>query len=514
MKKTCKITNKEFEITNKDLEFYKKMWVPTPTLCPEERQRRRLAWQNMYNLYHVECRATGKKVISCFADSKKYNVFSMEYWWGDEWNFKDYWMNYDFGKDFFEQYDELLKSTPIPALFTNYENDINSDYTNFAWFDKNCYLIFHADENEDCLYATWLKKSKKCVDSLNVFDSELTYECIDCQSCYNLNYSQDCEKCSDSYFLTNCEWCNFCFGCTNQMNQKYMIFNEQKTKEEYIKFIEEFDSWKRHIIDLVKKKNSDLIKNTVTKTFYWKNNENCSWNHLFNCKDVLESYDVKESRNMKFCERIYNWPNTDCYDVDQFWLRVSRMYETINTWVDCNNVKFSWYSYNLVNCEYVLFWFSCSDCFACVWLKNAQYCIFNKQYSKEQYFKLKEKIVNKLKENKNYWEFFPASISPFWYNETLAQEYFSLTEGEIKERNLNFKSEKENTLYNWIQVEIPNDIMEVFEDILKKILTCETCNKNYRLVEAELKIYKQKNIPVPVKCSSCRHLERRAQRKS
>jgi hypothetical protein len=59
-------------------------------LCPEERQRRRLSWQNMYNLYHVECRATGKKVISCFSDSKEYNLFSQDYWWGDKWVFTDY----------------------------------------------------------------------------------------------------------------------------------------------------------------------------------------------------------------------------------------------------------------------------------------------------------------------------------------------------------------------------------------------------------------------------------------
>jgi hypothetical protein len=63
-------------------------------------------------------------------------------------------MDFDFSKKFFEQYDELLKKTPLPALFTNYKTDVNSDYTNYAGFDKNCYLIFHADENEDCCYAT------------------------------------------------------------------------------------------------------------------------------------------------------------------------------------------------------------------------------------------------------------------------------------------------------------------------------------------------------------------------
>jgi hypothetical protein len=329
-------------------------------------------------------------------------------------------------------------------------------------------MIFHADENEDCCYATWLKKSKRCFDSLNVFNSELTYDCTDCQSCFDLKYSQDCEKCSTSYFLTNCEWCTFCFGCTNQMNQKYMIFNKKVSEEEYKNFIIEFESWKKHIIDLVKKKNVNLVKDTVTKTFYWKNNENCSGNHLFNCKDVTESYDIKESRNMKFCERIYNWPNADCYDVDQFWLRISRVYESITIWVDCNNIKFCGNSYNLVNCEYIYNWFSCSDCFACVWLRNAKYCIFNKQYSKEEYFELKEKIINHIKSTWEYWEFFPSEMSPYWYNESIAQEYFPLTEKEILDKKLNFKSEKEKTIYNWEKIKIPNDISDVDIEILKK----------------------------------------------
>jgi len=457
----------------------------------------------------VECRATGKKVISCFSDSSKYNIYDMEYWWGDKWSFLNYGKDYNFSRSFFEQYDELLKETPLPALFTNYWSDENSDYTNFAGYDKNCYLIFHADENEDCCYATWLKKSKKCFDSLNVFDSELTYECIDCQTCFDLKYSQNCESCNNSWFLKNCEWCSFCFGSTNLVNQKYVLFNKQISEEEYKEFIKNFESWKKHIIDLVKIKFEDLVKKTVTKKIYWKNNENCEWNNIFNSKDVLQSRDIKESRNMKFCERIYNWPNSDCYDVDQFWLRIQRLYECINVWVDCSNVKFCWYSYNLVNCDYVLYWFSCEDCFACIWLRNAKYCIFNKQYPKEQYFQLKKKIIKQMKNNGEYWEFFPVEISPFWYNESIAQEYFPLTEKKILEKGFNFKSEKNKTIYTWEKVQIPNNISDINRDILKKILTCETCNKNYRLVEPEFNFYKKQNLPVPVKCPSCRHLERR-----
>jgi len=89
------------------------------------------------------------------------------------------------------------------------------------------------------------------------------------------------------------------------------------------------------------------------------------------------------------------------------------------------------------------------------------------------------------------------------------EEYFPLTEKDILEKGFSFKSEKNKTIYSWEKVQVPNNISDINRDILKKILTCETCNKNYRLVEPEFNFYKKQNLPVPVKCPSCRHLDRR-----
>jgi hypothetical protein len=58
--KTCKVSNQPFPITQRDLDFYKKISptingnpfpLPTPTLCSEERQRRRLSFRNERTLY-------------------------------------------------------------------------------------------------------------------------------------------------------------------------------------------------------------------------------------------------------------------------------------------------------------------------------------------------------------------------------------------------------------------------------------------------------------------------------
>jgi len=73
--KICKHCGASFDITDKDLEFYKKVspsfpspdslesglkkyLIPTPTLCPECRQKRRLVWRNERNLYKRNCDAT------------------------------------------------------------------------------------------------------------------------------------------------------------------------------------------------------------------------------------------------------------------------------------------------------------------------------------------------------------------------------------------------------------------------------------------------------------------------
>lgn len=53
--KKCRLSGRDFFVTDKDLEFYdkispvfggKKYAIPSPKLCPDERMRRRLSWRN------------------------------------------------------------------------------------------------------------------------------------------------------------------------------------------------------------------------------------------------------------------------------------------------------------------------------------------------------------------------------------------------------------------------------------------------------------------------------------
>jgi hypothetical protein len=65
--KKCRLSDREFFVTDKDLEFYekvspvfagKKYQIPSPKLSPDERQKRRLSWRNERILYKRKCDKT------------------------------------------------------------------------------------------------------------------------------------------------------------------------------------------------------------------------------------------------------------------------------------------------------------------------------------------------------------------------------------------------------------------------------------------------------------------------
>ncbi len=160
------------------------------------------------------------------------------------------------------------------------------------------------------------------------------------------------------------------------------------------------------------------------------------------------------------------------------------------------------------NCYYL------NEGFGCTAIRKGNYMILNKEYSKEEYFKLKEKIEEQLKKDGTYGQFFPPQLAPFGYNETLAQDFFPLSKEEAIRRGF-WWQEKITGTYNQATIkkgEIPSLIRTVGEAILSEILVCETCNKNFKIMKAEFDFYKRMNLSLPHKDFECRHKERMAKR--
>jgi len=119
-----------------------------------------------------------------------------------------------------------------------------------------------------------------------------------------------------------------------------------------------------------------------------------------------------------------------------------------------------------------------------------------------------------------YGEFFPLELSPFCYNETIAQEYFPLTKEEALKQGYKWKDREERNYQIDIKTkDIPNDIKDVNDDIIGKVIECEhqgkcneQCTEAFKIIPAELQFYKRMNLPLPHLCPNCRHYQRLKQR--
>lgn len=191
--KVCKHCQSSFPITDKDLEFYdkvsptfrgKKYSIPTPTLCPDCRQQRRLAYRMERKLYKRKCNATGKDIVSMYSPDKKDIVYEYSYWWSDAWNPLDYGRDFNFSRSFMEQFHELFRV--VPKCHIEVTSSENSTYTNQAGYNKNCYLTFEAGYDEDCAYGNSIWNCKDSYDGSFIFYAEQCYECLDVRQSYNV----------------------------------------------------------------------------------------------------------------------------------------------------------------------------------------------------------------------------------------------------------------------------------------------------------------------------------------
>jgi hypothetical protein len=170
-------------------------------------------------------------IVSVYPSNTKFPVYDTKYWWGDEWDASVYYKDYSFNKSFFEQWEELFLLVPNINLINL--DAINSDYCNFTYQSKNCYLNFASDMNEDTGYLYHSIENRNSYDMLGSRKNENCYELIDCEGCYGSSNLVLSEGCVDSKYCYDCRNCQNCIGCYGLRNSKYHIFNKKYLPEEY-----------------------------------------------------------------------------------------------------------------------------------------------------------------------------------------------------------------------------------------------------------------------------------------
>jgi len=145
--------------------------------------------------------------------------------------------------------------------------------------------------------------------------------------------------------------------------------------------------------------------------------------------------------------------------------------------------------------------FDCSDCFACVGLRNKQYCIFNKQYpNRIEYEKEVARIIEHMQRTGERGEFFHPSLSPFGYNETVANEYLPLEKSDLPTTHgykwSDYSSdpkipENAQLLYPAKMSDEERKKLVHEDTIISKIIICKESGRPFTIQKLELAFYRK-----------------------
>jgi len=429
--KNCQNCKQPFIIEAEDLAFYEKMKVPPPTFCWLCRAQRRMAFRNERILYKRKSDFSGKDIFSMYSPDSGYKVYEKDIWISDQWDPLDYGRDYDFNKPFFEQFSELLHSVPLKNL--NLVNEVRSPYSSNFTEPKNCYLCFNGSHSEDCMYGHGITECRDCVDVSHLGKSE---SCYDSFWVTSGNRNIGCNNCENSYtmwFSKNCSGCSDCLGCVGLRKKQYCIWNVQYSKEEYQQKLKELNLGSRAQYEKVKAQAREFWLKFPNKFLEGLHNLRVSGNYIDQSKNVHNSFLVRSGENLKFCQYLQELPGCkDCYDWSIWGDNGQLMYECHACGLGTQNVRFCLFTQeDSHDVEYSVMVAGSGYLFGCVGVRKKQYCILNKQYSKEEYEKLRAKIIEQMDRQPytdkagrvyKYGEFFPVEISPVGYNESMAQE--------------------------------------------------------------------------------------------
>lgn len=492
--------NVGFQITQEDLDFYvqmspafngKKFQIPAPELCPDCRMQRRMTFRNESSLYHRKCSKTGQKIIAMYDENVPFPVYSPKEWFGDGWDARDYGVDFDFNRPFFEQFVELRDRVPHLSLISS--NNQNCDFCNIVGECKDSYLIYGSVYCENCLYGSPFK-CKKCVDSLVLRDSELCLQCMDSDKLYNCLFCQNCSNSNDLKFCYSVHNSHDCFACVNLSHKQYCILNKQYSKADYEKVLKQLDISTEAGLQKVWQKFSELKMQAKQRYYIGTNNEDVSGNYIFNSKNCHESYGLGECRDVKYSYQLLKLEDSQDVNNGEYGELIYDVMALFNT---VSRSAFCYFIWDQIDSLY--YCGMCNknvrDCFGCVGMKHAQYCILNKQYSKEEYEKMVARIIEHMIRTGEWGKFFPASVSTFAYNESVASEYYPMSKEEVLGRGFKWKE------------------MEGAENVgATDAVICEVTGKPFRIIPQEKAAYERFGLVLPKRSPKQRHVDRIAMR--
>ncbi|MDQ3076171.1 MAG: hypothetical protein M3Q34_03525 [bacterium] len=455
-----------------------------------------------------KCDLCSKGIVTMYNPKAPYTIYCYDCFYSEKWDARDHAQDYDFSRSYTEQLEELFLKVPKVALYltSGYGENVNSEYVNMASGCKNCYLVFNTGPAEELLYSRGMRKGVNSSDLYFGVATDRCYESINIQESYGTTHSQNVVNCVDSHFILNGRGLANCFGCVNLSNKSCYFFNQPLNPKDYKDRVDQIlgsygatmqakESFEKFAMNFPHRENNNFKTTDSTGDY------------LSECKNVRDSFEVFQSEDCRymFSTKLIK----DSMDVIGYGTNCERLLDCVATGFSSNCIG----TYGAENSQNILHGFylkSCVDCIGCDALKNGKYSIFNKQYEKEEYEKIRRIIIRELIEKDLYGLMIPQKLAPFAYNETIAHDNFPLTKEEALKQGFRWEDDIQKTegKATIMPEGIPDDINDVSPNITKEILQCIDCNRNYRITEQELMFYQKVLLPIPRKCFYCRHQDR------
>ncbi len=414
------------------------------------------------------------------------------------------WCEIDEQIPFFQQFQNLFLKLKNAASLSRDKNE-NSDYADNIFWTRDTYLSCTVWlDTEKILYSFVVRENcKNVLNSSEISDNaENIYMSVGVRNSFNIFYARFIADSSNIWFSTNLIWCHECLFCDDLQNQSYCISNKQYDKETYME--------KKQTL-LVQKENFLLWLLALSKK--WTNfaSTDVEGNFIVKSHKVTQSalaYRVEQWRNLFMTGS--NLGNKNMYDIMfSGWGGADDSYGSIFFGTFASKIYCSahiagsqsiFYSYYLDNCSY---------CLWCIGLQNKQFCIFNKEYTKEERFTLANKIFSQMESDWTLWSFFPGWMNPFYFNDTAAYLMDDTFTKEEVTKAWYLRRDEE------IKVDVPsnaevittNDLDQyqnftetgewnIDKEILKKVIKDDKWNY-YRIIPMELDFLQKHGLPLP-----------------
>lgn len=500
----CQKCQVKFSIAPEDQELLKKLDLPDPAFCFHHWLQEKTCFRNERNLYRSKCLMCKKSILSMYSPNSWAQVYCRDCWWSDRWNALELGRKYDPQRSFFDQWAELIQSTPHFNLFKLGQNE-NSEYTNIIEAAKDSYLTFSSLAPEACIYCKHIGWSRDCIDCYSAIKSELLYDCMDTYESYRCAWLTRAHKCTDCYLGRDLADCQDCFGCVNLKHKRFSWFNQPLSGAEYRRRLQvalkDRESFTEHQKQFEKFQQSQPVKFAALTAC-----EDCAGEGLVRCKNIRNGFQMEDSENGGDIRIAYNIK--DDY-------RLEHSDDTHNSY-DVTSVFKSSNVLCSYNCERITFSAYCVMCYnsedllGCSGLRFQKYCILNTSYTQKEYHALKEKIIRDMKERGEWGKFLSAKFSPFGYNDTPAQEVYPLTQEAALQGGFRWET-TEKGVYGQHTLSpraVPAAIDHVQASITQEVLECTKCGINYRIVGKEFEVLKKLHLPLPLTCQNCRYTQR------